>query len=322
MTQLIECDECTEVAVGGSSEASGALPRYEIVGPRGAPVVVALGGISAGAHATSAGGDGTPGWWEEVVGPGRAVDTGRFRVLSFDWLDEPGDGVHEAPTTADQADALARVLDAEGVERARLVIGASYGGMVALTFGARHGARAEGLVAISAAHESHPFTTGLRAIQRRIVRLGLECGRERDGLALARALGMTTYRSALEFADRFSPNTPEAGPDGITFAAERYLLHQGGKISSHFDARRFLALSLSTDLHRVDPREIRVPTLLVAADGDTLVPREQIEELVRRIGAPCLFAHIQTRVGHDAFLAEPEKISRILAHALARGVVA
>ena len=319
MTQLLDCDDCTALE---AVTTDNALPRYEIVGPPGAPVVVVLGGISAGAHVTSAGGDGTPGWWEDVVGPGRAVDTGRFRVLSFDWLFEPGDGVHEAPTTFDQADALARVLDAEGVRQARLVIGASYGGMVALAFGARHGERTAGLVVISAAHESHPFTTGLRSIQRRIVRLGLETGRERDALALARALGMTTYRSAAEFADRFAPNTPEVGADGITFAVERYLVHQGGRISSHFDARRFLALSLSTDLHRVDPREVRVPTLLVAADHDSLVPREQIEQLVRRIDAPCLLARIETRVGHDAFLAEPAKISRILAHALERGVVA
>lgn len=325
---VAETDACTELGYVTTHESApgatpaGATPRHEIVGPPGAPVIVALGGLSAGAHVTSAGGDGTPGWWEEVVGPGRALDTGRYRVLSIDWLDGPGDGVHDAPTTHDQADALARALDAAGVRRARLVVGASYGGMVALAFGERYPERAEGLVVISAAHESHPMSTGLRAIQRRIVRLGLACGREREALALARALGMTTYRSAAEFGERFAPVEPARGEDGITFASERYLLHQGGRISGHFDARRFLALSLSLDLHRVDPAAVRVPTLLVAADHDALVPREQIEQLARRLGAPCLLARIETRVGHDAFLAEPEKVGRILAGAVARGVVA
>ena len=328
MATLAEREHCTGtrtqeayVSERRTGAPDAALPRYEVVGPPGAPLIAVLGGISAGAHVTSAGGDGSPGWWEEVVGPGRAVDTGRFRVLSLDWLDA-GDGVHDAPTTHEQADALARVLDAVREPRARLVVGASYGGMVALAFGERHPARAEGLVVISAAHESHPMSTGLRSIQRRIVRQGAECGRERDALAIARALGMTTYRGVPEFADRFAPVMPERGEDGVTFAVERYLLHQGGKISAHFDARRFLARSLSTDLHRVDPAAVTVPALLVAADHDTLVPREQIEELCRRFGAPCLLARLATRIGHDAFLAEPEKIGRILAHAIERGVTA
>jgi len=68
----------------------------------------------------------------------------------------------------------------------------------------------------------------------------------------------------------------------------------------------------------VDPSAITAPTLLVAADGDTLVPREQLEELARRLAAPCRVARLRTRVGHDAFLAEPTKIGRILTAALER----
>ncbi len=303
----------------------GTPTPFEVSGPAGAPVVVALGGISASRHVVATADDPSPGWWECVVGPGRAVDTRRFRVLGLDFLDggrAPDGRPARTVTTHDQADALAAALDALGEPCAHGVVGASYGGMVALAFAERYPERVGRLVVISAAHESHPMSTGLRSIQRRIVRLGQECGRARDALALARALGMTTYRGVPEFADRFAPVTPEHGDDGVTFASERYLLHQGGKISAHFDARRFLALSLSTDLHRVNPAAVRVPTLLVAADHDTLVPREQIEELCRRLGAPCLLARLATRIGHDAFLAEPEKIGRILAQAIERGVTA
>lgn len=296
------------------------LPRWELTGPAGAPLVVTLGGISAGAHVTSTAGDRSAGWWEQSVGAGRAIDTRRTRVLSLDWLDA-GDGVHEAVTTADQADALARVLDTLHVEAVQLVIGASYGAMVALAFGARHRARSQGLVVISGAHASHPFTTGIRAIQRRIVRLGVQSGRGREGVALARALGMTTYRSAEEMAARFAPVLPSRDADGVTFAVERYLVGQGSRSAAHFDARRFLVLSLSADLHRVEPEDVRVPALLVAAEGDTLVPAVQMEELARRLGAPSRLVHLPSRVGHDAFLAEPELVAPVLSSALATGVV-
>lgn len=299
-----------------------ALPRHELVGTPGAPVVVVLGGISASAHVTATASDPAPGWWDAVVGPGRAIDTRRFRVLGIDWFDAPGDGVHEAVTTHAQAAALARLLEELGVTRARMVIGASYGGMVALALAEQHAALAEQLVVISAAHESHPMSTGLRALQRRIVALGLETGRTREALAIARAVAMTTYRTAGELAARFAPVLPERGEQGITFAVERYLMHHGERFADRFDTRRFLALSLSTDLHRVEPERITVPTLLVAADGDTLVPGGQMQELERRIAARCRLVPLATHVGHDAFLAEPEKIGRILTAALEHGAVA
>src|SRR5256885_2214466 len=135
------------------------LPNYELVGPEAAPVVVVLGGISATRHVTSTESDAAPGWWDALVGPGRAVDTTRVRVLGVDYIDG-GRGSDGRPrrtvTTHDQADAIAAVLDAVGVERVHAFIGASYGGMVALAFAERLPHRVERLVVISAPHEPHP----------------------------------------------------------------------------------------------------------------------------------------------------------------------
>src|SRR5882762_2849757 len=86
--------------------------RCELVGPRCAPVIAVLGGISASKHVTSSASDQSAGWWEEVVGPGRAIDTRRFRVLSIDYVVGRSD---EPVTTGDQAEALARALDEAGV---------------------------------------------------------------------------------------------------------------------------------------------------------------------------------------------------------------
>ncbi|HEX7595447.1 MAG TPA: hypothetical protein VF387_03775, partial [Gemmatimonadaceae bacterium] len=106
----------SDEAVAAAAETSrsfagldGASVRFEIVGPREAPVIAVLGGISASKHVTSSAADPSPGWWEDVVGPGRAIDTLRFRVLGIDYVTS---GKSSAPvTTADQAEALAIALD-------------------------------------------------------------------------------------------------------------------------------------------------------------------------------------------------------------------
>ena len=295
------------------------LPPHELVGPPGAPVVAVLGGISASKHVAATDSDATAGWWDVMVGPHEAIDTERHRVLSFDYLDggrAPDGRPARTVTTHDQADALAALLDALDVRRVHAVVGASYGGMVALAFGERYGERAERLVVISAPQEPHPMSTGLRAIQRRIVELGLETGRAADALALARALGMTTYRSAREFGERFDTTPTKLEGGDAVFPVEEYLLHHGRKFAARFRPERFLALSLSVDLHRVEPSRIRTPALLVAAAGDTIVPREQMERLAAQLAGPARLVHLASETGHDAFLTEPHLFSPVLSAAL------
>jgi homoserine O-acetyltransferase/O-succinyltransferase len=278
-----------EVAVPFAGSALE-LPPHEVIGATDSPVVIALGGISADRHVRS--------WWSDVTGAGRALDTDRYRLVGVDFLD--------AGTTHDQADAVAAVLDELEVSRAHGFVGASYGGMVALAFAEKYPERLERLIVFGAAHRPHAMTTALRVIQRRIVELGWETGRARDALVLARALAVTTYRSPQEFAQRFA--TPED--------VEQYLVHQGEKFAERFSPARFLALSLSADLHRVDPSRITARTTLVAAEGDMNVPREQLEELSRLLGGPSRLVDLPSSKGHDAFLTEPHTVSRILTEAL------
>jgi homoserine O-acetyltransferase len=284
-----------------ASETVVALPPYEIVGPPTAPAVLALGGISANCHVCE--------WWKSVAGPELALNTNCFRIVGVDFLDGgcADDGRPErVVTTHDQADAIAAVLDEIGVERLHAIVGASYGGMVALAFAERYPGRVDRLIVIGAAHRAHPMTTALRTIQRRIVELGLDTGRGRDALVLSRALAMTTYRTAREFADRF---------DSLE-TVESYLLHHGERFAERFTPERFLTLSLSGDLHSVDPARIRTPSVLVAAEGDTNVPREQLERLALELAAPCQLVDLPSIHGHDAFLTEPIALGRILTQSL------
>ena len=300
------------------------VPPYEISGPRGAPTIVVLGGISANRHVCGNGVDPSPGWWETVAGGGRALDTTRYQLVGCDFLDG-GRGSDGRPerivTTHDQADALAAVLDEIGVRRVHAVVGASYGGMVALAFAERYPDRLDRLIVIGAAHEPHPMTTALRAVQRRIVELGLETGRAPEALALARSLAMTTYRSAREFGERFDCLPTQVSENDAVFPVESYLRSHGERFASRWRPDRFLALSLSGDLHRVDPSAIRTPSVFVAAQDDAIVPRTQVETLAGELGAECCVVDLPSRNGHDAFLTEPDALGSILRNALTASIL-
>ena len=296
--------------------------RGEWLGPAAAPVVIVAGGISANRHVAGSGSP-EPGWWEAQVGPGRAIDTERLRVLAIDWLG--ADGGLDAPIdSADQADALAAVLDRLGIERAAAFVGASYGAMVGLQFAARHGARLDRLVAISGAHRPHPFASAWRALQRQCVALGRSEGGVSRGLALARQWAMLSYRTPEEFAERFGAAAviDEAGQ--ARCAAEDYLEACGRRYAARWTSTAFLRLSESIDLHRVDPAAITVPTTVVAVDEDRLVPLADLQALVESLGGPARLRQLRSVYGHDAFLKEEAAIAAVLHEALAacRGGVA
>ena len=188
--------------------------------------------------------------------------------------------------------------------------------MVALAFGELYPARAAKLVVLCAAHESDPHTTALRVIQRRILRLGLATGEERQGLELARSLGVVTYRGREEFAARFGG--PATWQDSRPrFPVESYLEHHGARFASQFTVNRYLELSESLDLHRCDPSRIRTPTTLVGFHSDTVVPTRQLRELAARLAGPVQLHLLDSPTGHDAFLTEHEAVSRILTDTLA-----
>jgi homoserine O-acetyltransferase len=178
--------------------------RYEWVGPANAPVVVLAGGISAHRHVASNAQFSEKGWAEDLVGSGRALDPQQLRVLAFDFIG--ADGALDVPIdTADQADALALLLDHLGIRTLKAFVGYSYGALVGQQFAIRHRARVRQLVLASGAHRPHPYAAAWRALQRRAVALGqLQCG-EDHGLALARQFAMLSYRTRKSSASASTP---------------------------------------------------------------------------------------------------------------------
>jgi homoserine O-acetyltransferase len=282
-------------------------------------VVCALGGISANRRVFDQENP-KQGWWSEVVGPGQPLDAERFRVLSFDYLGGsaettgPSHSAFPNISTYDQAELLVRLLNNLGLKSLRAIVGGSYGGMVGLAFGERYPERVSRLVVIGAADRTHPMATAWRSVQRQILRFAVECGRPKDGLQLARALAMSTYRSAEEFAARFD-GAPTRDGDRFTFPVEQYLFARGTDFAERHRPEAILCLSESIDLHHVDATRIFVPTTIVAVREDQLVPLTDLRGLAARL--PIAKLHeISSIYGHDAFLKESDQLRGIFAVAL------
>jgi len=290
---------------------------WRLAGPEGAPLVVAQGGISAHRRVYSLT---TPadGWWREIVGPGLALPSQNYRVLSFDYLGGSGattgpNGAARFPSisTYDQAEILERLFVALELPRARAFIGASYGAMVGLAFASRYPSRLERLLTISGAHRAHPMATAWRSVQRRIVEFAADQGQAAAGMTLARALAMTTYRSADEFAARFAAE-PRLADGRFVFPVEDYLQSRGAAYAARYAAESFLTLSESIDLHRLEPETVKVPVVAVAIAEDQLVPLTDMRELVERLPEAQLLEW-SSHYGHDAFLKEANQLRALFA---------
>lgn len=301
----------------------GGVLAYERQGPRGAPLVVVLGGISAGRHVAAHAGDPAAGWWDGLVGAGRAIDTREFAVLGIDWLGAPGASTSPRPgerlpfvATADQAQALTHLLDELGIDRVHAIVGSSYGGMVALQFAAKAGARLDRLAVLAAAHESHPQASALRSVQRGILALGARVGEGAVAVALARSLAMVSYRSPDELGERFA-GPPRWRDDGPWPPVADWLEARGRAFAERWNAEQFACLCASVDAHRVDPKSVDVPTTTIAFSSDQLVPPAQVRDLAARL--PRLVGHreIASPFGHDAFLREATQLAPVLREVLA-----
>jgi homoserine O-acetyltransferase len=293
---------------------------FRLVGNSAGPVVAVLGGISA--HRIVAGLPGE-GWWPEMVGPGLGIDTRRYRVLGIDYIGGHGEsstpsvgGQFPPISSYDQASALSQIVQHLGIKSLYAIVGASYGGMVALCFAERHATLVEHIVVLSAADRGHALSTAWRSVQRQIVREAIARGDGAAGLKLARALAMATYRSPIEFALRFG-GAPTRIEGRFRFPIEDYLFARGDDYVQKYRAESFLTLSESIDLHSMDATQVHTPSTLIAVREDQLVPFNDMQSLSARLNGPRQLIEINSIFGHDAFLKEGAALMPIIKHALA-----
>jgi homoserine O-acetyltransferase len=293
---------------------------FRLAGNEQGPVVAVLGGISAHRIVTGLPGEG---WWPEMVGPGLGVDTRQYLVLGIDYIGGRGDsstpsagGKFPPVSSYDQAAAISRIVRHLGLKSLHAIVGASYGGMVALCFAERHPELIEHIVVLSAADKGQVLSTAWRSVQRQIVREAIARGDGAAGLKLARALAMATYRSPIEFALRFG-GPPSRTGDRYRFPIEEYLFARGDDYVQKYRAESFLTLSESIDLHQMDATRVHTPATLIAVREDQLVPFNDMQALSARLNGPRQLIEINSIFGHDAFLKEGAALTPIIKHALA-----
>lgn len=310
----------------------------------GENAVLLATGLSPSAHAASHGPDDQPGWWEEMIGPGRPIDTERHFVVCANVLGgchgstgpssvDPATGEPYAldfpvVTLRDMMRLQRALLEHLGANRLHAVVGSSMGGMLALEYSALFPDSVERLVAVSASGMSHPFAIALRRVQRRAVMLdpawaeGDYYGQAppAEGLSLAREIGTITYRSDLEWTRRFgrSWRDGELFDLGGRFEIESYLEHQGRKYADRYDANSYIVLSRAMDLHDLGRGRgglaggvgrIAAAPLLIGVLTDVLIPPFEIEELAETFAAtgnPARSLLLDLDTGHDSFLIHPD----------------
>lgn len=308
----------------------GVLPTVEIacetwgaLSPAKDNAVLILTGLSPGAHARSSAEDPTPGWWEDMIGPGQAIDTDRFHVVCVNSLGschgstgpasiDPRTGERyrlrfPVLTIEDIATGAHDALEQMGLRRLRAVVGPSLGGMTALAYAILFPEDLRDLVTISSATRATPFAIAIRSLQRECIRSdpGWRGGEyppdqpPETGLRLARKLGLITYRSAQEWRERFvRERIAGAGPTqmfGPEFEIEAYLEMHAQKFARSFDANCYLYLSRAMDLFDIAEHggsveaglgRIRAErTLVIGVETDFLFPIDQQEEIARILGA-------------------------------------
>jgi homoserine O-acetyltransferase len=187
--------------------------------------------------------------------------------------------------------------------------------MVALAFAERWPQLVKRIIVISAAHRPHPMATAWRSVQRAVVRFAAQNEQGAEGLRLARALAMATYRSPAEFEQRFAGAATRV--DGrFQFPVESYLLARGDAYAAAYIPEAFVCLSESIDLHQVEPSKIRVPTWLIAVVEDQLVPLSDMRLLMQTLGGPVQLVELSSLYGHDAFLKETQALRDAFTRAL------
>lgn len=277
-------------------------------GSEQAPVVIVLGGISAGRNIGA--------WWKEQCGAQRALDPRHLRLISIDWLGGvdrstgPGNAADFPPIDSlDQANAILALLNHLGIARVAAIVGASYGGCVGQHLAALLGSRLERLIVIGAAHRASPWALALRTLQR----AGIEAAADAEGrhaaLQRARQIAVLGYRTPAELERRFGELDADEGVLG-------WLNAHGERFAQRFGAESFLRLSASLDAHRCEPQTIVAATTVVAIAEDLLVPVSLAREFARRLRAPGEFVTIDSEFGHDAFLKEEEAIAEVLRHTI------
>ncbi|MEV5514258.1 homoserine O-acetyltransferase [Streptomyces flaveolus] len=337
-------------------EAGGELPAVRLafetwgqLAPDRSNAVLVLHALTGDSHVSGPAGPGhpTPGWWDGLVGPGRALDTDRWFVVAPNVLGGCQGSTGPASrrpdrrhwggdfpflTQRDQVAAEAGLADALGIDRWALVVGGSMGGMRALEWAVAHPGRAGALLLLATTAAASAEQIAWADIQLRAIRSDPHwCGGHyhgtargpHAGLGLARRLAHVTYRSEPELQVRFGrfPQGEEDPWSGGRYRVGSYLDHHAAKLVRRFDAGSYAVLCEAMNSHdigrgrggvRAALGRVTARTLVAGVDSDRLYPLSQQAELAAGIGTADGLRVIESPCGHDGFLIEVAQVAALV----------
>ncbi|GAB1332827.1 homoserine O-acetyltransferase MetX [Streptomyces sennicomposti] len=345
-------------------EAGGELPCVRLafetwgrLAPDRSNAVLVLHALTGDSHVAGEAGPGhpSPGWWDGLVGAGRALDTDRWFVVAPNVLGgcqgstgpsspapggRPWGSRFPFLTQRDQVSVEADLSDALGIHRWALVVGGSMGGMRALEWAVSYPERTGALLLLATTAAASAEQIAWATMQLHAVR-GDPHWRGGDyhdagpgrgphaGLGLARRLAHVTYRSEPELQSRFG-RAPQGAEDpwhGGRYQVESYLDHHAAKLVRRFDAGSYVTLTEAMNSHdigrgrggvRAALSRVTAPALVAGVDSDRLYPPSQQAELAAGIPTADRLRVIESPYGHDGFLIEAEQVASLVTELLGR----
>jgi len=298
---------------------------------------------AAGVHSTE---DRKPGWWDNMIGPGKVLDTNRYFVICTNTIGSCKGSTGPTsinPKTGrpyrlsfpvlmvrDMVRAQKLLIDHLGIDSLLSIVGGSMGAMQALEWAIHYPDRIRSIASLAGTGRTSPMAIALNSLARQAIYNDplWKKGNYQpehppvDGFALARAVGHISFLSdasmQMKFDRRFSIR------DGMfdffgKFEIERYLDYNGGNFVGRFDTNSFLYLAKALDLYDVtwnfdslsEALETLVcPSIWFSFTSDWLYTPQQTEEVVTELqhqNKPVEYHLIESDYGHDSFLVEPEK---------------
>ena len=305
-------------------EITLAYESWGELSPAADNAIIIFTGLSPSAHAASSAQDPSPGWWEFMIGPGKAIDTDRFFVVCANSLGgcygstgpasvNPATGQNYGAdfpdvTVEDIASSGYYLMRELGVEVLHAAVGSSMGGMSSIAYGLQYPGAVKNVVSISAATRALPLTIALRSLQREIIRSDPDWNNGRydddskplSGMSLARKLGLVSYRAADEWNSKFDRSRLPA--DKLTgkrfereFEIENYLEYNAQKFIHSFDPNSYLYLSRAMDWFDIAEHGETLESgmakldidraLVVGVTTDILFPSRQQKEIADLMAA-------------------------------------
>jgi len=324
-----------------------AYETYGKLNSAGDNVVFICHALSGSAHAAgfNSADDKKPGWWDIMIGPGKAIDTNKYYVICSNFLGscsgttgpssinpqtgKPYNLDFPMITIADMVKVQKLLLDKLGIKRLLSVIGGSMGGMQVLQWAIEYPEFVKSAIVIAATSRLGAQAIAFDAVGRNAILSDIEAGRvPKKGLATARMIGHITYLSKESMREKFGRGLKSSDKYSYDFSSEfsieTYLDYQGQSFIERFDANSYLYITKAMDYFDLERdygslRQAFVKTkaqfLIVSFTSDWLFTPAQSEEIVNALVTgrkPVSYCNIFSPYGHDAFLLEPETLGSLI----------